>query len=205
MVDQASVQYRSTVNAWRGQYDELFSALWLTLPLGKSLRTLTNFMMGLNERTSYDSPCTSPITSDQLLYRLQGGDTCVLGSVNGKSSIPTSISQWLCSNQSSQYLLNAPAVKTQIARRAFSHATPSVSNNACWHLTIWVIRPFSNSNMYTLFSASFHKLITWLPPLPRLDRLLFHGVMFAALPETLQLLTLWPPLTWAYHLLVQPQ
>jgi len=37
--------------------------------------------------------------------------------------------------------------------------------------------------------------------------LLFHGVMVAELPAhgTSQLLTRWPPHTWAYHLLVQPQ
>jgi len=34
--------------------------------------------------------------------------------------------------------------------------------------------------------------------------LIFHGVI-SALPGMSQLLTLWPPLTWACHLLVQPQ
>ena len=35
---------------------------------------------------------------------------------------------------------------------------------------------------------------------------LFHGAMVTdALPGTSQLLTLWSPLTWAYHMLVQPK
>ena len=44
----------------------------------------------------------------------------------------------------SQYLLNVPAVRTQIARRAFSRAALTVWNDrsACWHSPIWVIRPF---------------------------------------------------------------
>jgi len=65
-----------------------------------------------------------------------------------------------------------PAVWTQIAivELSCSHAAPSVWNDLPVDIRRSVSRPFSNSNTYALLSTSFYKLITWLLPLPRLDR-----------------------------------
>jgi len=113
------------------------------------------------------SPCTSPITpaSNQLQNQLLAYEVRSTGSL---VYLLPSVSDYtptrnLCS--SSQYLLNVPAVRMQIARQTFSHAAPSVWNvlpvDICWS----VVQPFLNSNTCTSLSVSVHKLIMWLHPI----------------------------------------